>query len=177
MTNEAFHNLLNKMCGSYTFCKSCPLKEYKDRAGGNCGEYIAEHGLAAREIVKRWALEHGFLPDNGNQEKTPETRREILEKSSRLICGDREKDYGSAEDNFGTVGRLWAAYLRAAHPSLEFAENGITPVDVAAMLGLLKLARAAGNPKHMDNWVDLAGYAALGGEIAGKEGNNEGRAH
>lgn len=172
MTNETFRKLLNKMCGSYgIFCDKCPLNEPKKRAGGTCMEYIEGHGLAVRDIVKGWALERGLLPDNGNPEKTPETRLEILEESARLICGDREKDYGDAADNFRTVGLLWSAYLLASHPALAdaFSETSVTAADVAAMLGLLKLARAAANPAHMDNWVDLAGYAALGGEISKKE--------
>ena len=45
----------------------------------------------------------------------------------------------------------------------------IEPEDVAIMMGMLKIARLASNPQHMDSWVDLAGYAACGGEIAGKE--------
>lgn len=171
MTNATFHNLLQKMCLRHPLCKGCPLWEPKKRAGGSCGVYVAEHGLAAREIVKGWALELGLLPDNDNPEKAPETRREILEESARLICGDREKDYGDAADNFRTVGLLWSAYLLASHPVLAdaFSETSVTAADVAAMLGLLKLARAAANPAHMDNWVDLAGYAALGGEISKKE--------
>ena len=30
----------------------------------------------------------------------------------------------------------------------------------------LKTVRAWGNPDHGDNWVDIAGYAACGGELA-----------
>nr|DAK94186.1 MAG TPA: hypothetical protein [Caudoviricetes sp.] len=51
---------------------------------------------------------------------------------------------------------LWTAYTG----------NDISPVDVAQMMILLKVARAKGNPKHQDNWVDMAGYAACAGEIA-----------
>ena len=39
-------------------------------------------------------------------------------------------------------------------------------MDVANMMVLLKIARAKENPKHMDNWVDMAGYATCAGEIA-----------
>lgn len=48
------------------------------------------------------------------------------------------------------------------------AVNHITAKDVAAMMGLLKVARIATgfNP---DSFVDLAGYAACAGEIATKE--------
>lgn len=96
-------------------------------------------------------------------------RAEILDAAKVCVCGQRENDYGSPENNFETIGLLWGVYLRAAHPRLQmvFGVNGISAKDVAAMMGLLKIARVAtGNTP--DSFVDLAGYAALGGEIATK---------
>ena len=95
-------------------------------------------------------------------------RAEILERARVCVCGEREQDYGTPEDNFTTIGLLWSVYLRAAHPELRMAmeANGITPKDVAIMMVLLKAARiATGSIK--DSYIDLAGYAALAGEIAG----------
>lgn len=86
-------------------------------------------------------------------------RTEILDAAKRCICGDREQDYGSPEDSFGTIAGLWNAYLGAS----LVAE--IDAKDVAAMLALLKIARIASGHAKEDNWVDLAGYAACGGEI------------
>ena len=34
---------------------------------------------------------------------------------------------------------------------------------------LLKISRLAHSPGEMDHWVDIAGYAAIGAEIAGEE--------
>lgn len=55
-------------------------------------------------------------------------RSEILEAARRCVCGEREQDYGTPENNFETIGLLWGVYLRAAHP--EYAKampiNGIT---------------------------------------------------
>jgi hypothetical protein len=31
---------------------------------------------------------------------------------------------------------------------------------------LLKVARIKGNTRHLDSWLDAAGYAAIGGEIS-----------
>lgn len=87
------------------------------------------------------------------------TREKILDEAKNCVCGNREQDYGTPEDSFQMIGDLWSSYYGA-----EF-----TPCDVAVMLALLKIARLAYNPEHMDSWVDLAGYAACGGEIAGKE--------
>lgn len=95
-------------------------------------------------------------------------RAEILEAAHTCVCGEREHDYGKPEDNFETIGLMWGVYLRAAHRELArvLAPNHITPKDVAAMMALLKLARIAAGDKE-DNFVDLAGYAACAGEIAG----------
>ena len=95
------------------------------------------------------------------------TRDEFLEQARICVCGEREQDYGSTEDNFETVGLLWTIYLRAAHPGIrEYLKSniGLSRKDVAMMMSLLKIARAAvgDNP---DNFVDLAGYAACAGEI------------
>lgn len=58
-------------------------------------------------------------------------RSEILEAARRCVCGEREQDYGTPENNFETIGLLWGVYLRAAHP--EYAKvmpiNGITAKD------------------------------------------------
>lgn len=95
------------------------------------------------------------------------TRKETLEKAIECVCGQRELDYGSPENNFETVGLLWSTYLCAAHPdyTLKLPLNGITPKDVAVMMALLKVARIA-TGKAEDSFVDLAGYAACAGEIA-----------
>jgi hypothetical protein len=95
-----------------------------------------------------------------NTEKT--TRKSILETALKCVCGDREQDYGSPENNFQTIANLWIDYLSAKEDVLD-----IRPHDVAAMLGLLKIARIATGHGKADNWVDLAGYAACGGEIEG----------
>lgn len=51
------------------------------------------------------------------------------------------------------------------------AVNHITAKDVAAMMGLLKVARIA-TGSSPDSFVDLAGYAACADEIATKEDSN-----
>lgn len=87
-------------------------------------------------------------------------KSEILKTAENIVNGDREKQYGKAEDNFNTIANLWADYLSA-----KVEPTDIEPKDVAAMLALLKIARIATGHAKEDNWVDLAGYAACGGEI------------
>lgn len=88
------------------------------------------------------------------------TRSELLDRAKRLVVGDREKSYGSPEENFGRIGKMWNAYLGRR------LKTQLTPVDVAAMMSLLKLARIGSGIYSEDNWIDLAGYAACGGELA-----------
>lgn len=97
------------------------------------------------------------------------TRPEILEAARVCVCGEREHDYGTPEDNFTTIGLLWGVYLNAAHPEYTkaFPFNGITAKDVATMMALLKVASIA-TGSSPDSFVDLAGYAACAGEIAGR---------
>lgn len=84
------------------------------------------------------------------------TREQILARAKNCVCGDREEDYGAPESNFARIAALWNAYL---------CGRGIEEKDVVAMLALLKIARIASGHAKSDNWVDLAGYAACGGEI------------
>ena len=88
-------------------------------------------------------------------------REEILNAAKSCVCGDRDHDYGVPENNFRTIAKLWEAYFGNSYVRIE-------PRDVAAMLALLKIARISAG-KKVDNWVDLAGYAACGGEIDGEE--------
>ena len=96
------------------------------------------------------------------------TRAEILEAAGKCITGGRDEEYGEPEDSFDLIARLWEPYIRAACVS-PGANVGIREQDVAILMGLLKIARAAVNDKP-DNFVDLAGYAACAGEAAQKRG-------
>lgn len=91
------------------------------------------------------------------------TRMEILEAAASAVDGDREQDYGSPERNFETIAELWEAYL--TRKCIVSTDINILPEDVAAMMALMKIARIAGGGGKVDNWVDLAGYAACGGEL------------
>ena len=86
------------------------------------------------------------------------TRAETLDKAKQCVCGQRENDYGSPEDNFLTIAKLWSAYK-----NVDFSA-----IDVAMMMALLKFARIRTGTATEDSFVDLAGYAACGAEIASK---------
>lgn len=101
-------------------------------------------------------------------EKEKTTRQSILNDALKCVCGDREQDYGSPEDSFQAIANLWIDYLGAKGMPVD-----IEPKDVSAMLALLKIARIATGHGKEDNWIDLAGYAACGGEIEGRNNNAE----
>lgn len=85
------------------------------------------------------------------------SRSEILATAAQYVTADRQAAHGAPEDTFGLIAAYWSAHLDAP----------VTAADVAVMMGLLKIARLRANPQNADNWVDLAGYAACGGELAG----------
>ena len=82
-------------------------------------------------------------------------RSQILDTAKEYVNVDRAGTHGDAESNFGLIAAYWSAHLN----------RNISPHDVAVMMTLLKLARARGNPSHVDNAIDAAGYSALAGEI------------
>ena len=82
-------------------------------------------------------------------------RDKYLEQANNLINGQRQEDYGTALENHNRIASLWAVYI-----GKEF-----TPVDVAMMMLLVKVARTMERPKD-DSFVDICGYAALAGEMS-----------
>ena len=90
------------------------------------------------------------------------TRKETLENAKKCVCGERQDQYGTPENNFTRIANLWTSYL-------NFRVN---PVDVAMMMALLKIARVKTGSATEDSFVDLAGYAACGAEIQDSENQN-----
>lgn len=83
-------------------------------------------------------------------------RADILATATEYVTRDRAATHGDAEDNFRAIADLWAAYLGVP----------ITSTQVSILMVLFKVGRLQANPAHADNWIDIAGYAACGGEIA-----------
>lgn len=93
------------------------------------------------------------------------TRAEVLHRAEQCVCGQREQDYGTPEDNFETIAEFWETYLSRACVD-EAGCVYIDATDVAMMMALLKIARIAGGSGTRDSFIDLAGYAACGAECA-----------
>lgn len=85
-------------------------------------------------------------------------REQTLNAAIKVVTQDRQATHGKPEDSFFRIAELWSAYL----------DRQLAPHEVAVMMALLKIARIQDNPTHADNWVDLAGYAACGAELADK---------
>lgn len=84
-------------------------------------------------------------------------REQCLNEAAACVLKDRNAIYGRPEDSFTKIGKGWSVIK-----GIE-----ITPIDVALMMAWLKIVRASDNPNHTDSFVDLAGYAACGAELAG----------
>ena len=134
-------------------CESCPLAVVP----GCMNKLILEARDYILSMLEKPAVD-------ARQESEPWTRKRVLSEAEKCVCGKREQDYGTPEDSFEMIGKLWIVYL-------DYATK-IDAHDVAAMMALLKIARISENPQHMDSWVDGCGYLACGGEIAGKETND-----
>lgn len=89
------------------------------------------------------------------------TRAEILEHAATAVLGDRDETYGRPEDSFKCIAQMWSAYLMRQGLIVDILDS----VDVAAMMVLLKVVRINPEAPHADNWIDIAGYAACGGEL------------
>ena len=95
-------------------------------------------------------------PDDIDPEtETISERARILREAEKNVCGQREQDYGNPESNLQLIADLWADYLGTS----------VSAKDVAMMMVLLKVARIKNGGGSGDSFVDIAGYAACGGEI------------
>lgn len=74
----------------------------------------------------------------------------MLESANSVIHGDRAESYGSAEDSFDRIAKMWSAYL-----DIEISAH-----DVSMMMVLLKVSRAK-TDMGIDTAIDIAGYSAL----------------
>lgn len=92
------------------------------------------------------------------------SREDILIEAKKIVCNDRNQQYGEPEDNFKAIAALWSAYL-GIH---------MTAKDVALMMVLFKIARATTSVHEKDDtYIDICGYAACAGEITTNKGENQ----
>lgn len=71
------------------------------------------------------------------------------------ILNERQKDYGDPIDSFSLIASFWSSYLG----------KEVSPMNVAMMMVLLKIARNQTGGFKRDNLLDICGYAALQSEL------------
>lgn len=87
-----------------------------------------------------------------------ETRFDFLDEAKATVA-DRGEEYGTVAENFSRAALIWSAVLG----------KPVTREQVALCMIGLKLARLSYDDKAADGWVDVAGYAACGGEVSKAE--------
>lgn len=105
-----------------------------------------------KELGKQISKPHGGFSNGGYPDA--DSKGSILSEAEKLVHGDRRRDYGTPDENFGRIARRWTAIL--GHP--------VTTTQVVECMIALKFARQEEKPKR-DNWVDIAGYAQCGSEL------------
>lgn len=101
-------------------------------------------------------------PNEPISETGTDRRRAVLDTVSACVLRDRASTYGDAEDNFTDIAAIASVVLRG-----KLLEP-LTASDVALFSCCIKMARLR-NQEHLDNWVDLAGYAVCGAGIIKSE--------
>lgn len=107
--------------------------------------------------IKAYTSDIRKCPYCGHRFTGAATRQTILDEAAKCVTVDRNTQYGEPEDSFKTIAAMWTVYLDG--------RSVISAADVAAMMVLFKTARISGGQAKTDNWVDIAGYSACGGEI------------
>jgi hypothetical protein len=81
--------------------------------------------------------------------------QETLKIASKLVSGDRAKKHGDMFHSHDLIARFWSVYLGKT----------IEAHDVACLMALLKIARTQCGETNTDDYIDMAGYAAIAGEL------------
>lgn len=102
------------------------------------------------------------------EDETP-VRAQVLAEASGLICRDRNNQYGPPGKDFNRIANILTSlgYGKESHDSDEFLV--LDDHDVSVIMIALKLSRIMWSPQKRDSWIDVAGYAGCGAEVAGAD--------
>lgn len=95
---------------------------------------------------------------------TENLRAQTLNEAARLVNNDRNRDYGEPIDDFSKVADALTAYGYSGPGGRK-----LLPHDIPFIQTVVKLSRLVQTPDKADSWVDIAGYAACGREVAEQE--------
>lgn len=93
-------------------------------------------------------------------------RAQVLDEAKRLICGDRNNQYGPPGKDFNRTANVLTS-LGYGKEEVGGGFGVIEDHDVAVIMIALKLSRIMWTPGKLDSWTDAAGYSACGAEVAG----------
>ncbi len=114
-------------------------------------------GLDSEEAIRQPVLLEEPTDDAFEQEMECDfnpVKKDLLQKVQGVI-EDRDKSHGDFKKNFTHIAESWSKYLgKTLHPQ-----------DVAMMMILLKIARIKDGEYNEDDWIDIIGYANLGGQL------------
>ena len=96
-------------------------------------------------------------PSSDKMDSTPD-RAWLLRKAEKIVCGERNKDYGEPVENMKRTAAMFSAYLGD--------RRELDSTDIAAFGIILKLGRLSHDRGSADSWLDVAGYAAIGFEAS-----------
>lgn len=164
----SIESVVGEHCQKQRYCFNCVL--YRRRGTKCCEEYANENPKEVAHLLDFEVIDdtpdiREVVEKYGEDVKRRLTRADILHAAEKCVCGQRETDYGTPEDNFKAIAELWEAYLNKA--CTRGVNVRVEAKDVAVMMTLLKIARIAAGGEKADSWIDLAGYAACGAECEG----------
>lgn len=84
--------------------RSCGLCPYTAPRTSACERMLKAD--AAALVADLWGIISQPV-QNAAQEVQPFTRASILEAARKCVCGEREGEYGTPEDNFAHIANLW----------------------------------------------------------------------
>lgn len=94
-----------------------------------------------------------------------ENRETILNEVKKIICNDRNEQYGEPEDSFEKIADYWKTYLRHNCVAPD-ADCGLDARDVAIMMVLFKLGRMETSYfASYDSFIDAIGYMTCATDI------------
>lgn len=87
-------------------------------------------------------------------------RKEDILKTAIRTLEQRQEMYGSPFDGIAMMAQMLSVYL----------DREISPYDVCVIEIIQKICRLKRNDGlHDDSWVDIAGYAGIGSEVADED--------
>jgi hypothetical protein len=94
---------------------------------------------------------------------------------TKRLTDERGSKYGPPEKHFSCTQGLYGEWLRRRNDAIETGGNCLNESAMrhAVYMILDKLSRAANDPTHLDNWDDVAGYAACAKRVVSIDNNGQ----